>query len=152
MSHQSYSRHLPAPCIISTGIIVNKSDMKRLLQDLAWVKYSHFLDGEQKTEGKGWIVEIFDDEQQATLVVNQSLYLNLHSFDYLHLKVSDDGKTYFELVQDNRVLRLDTAENPQQAHPFESKVVPDGTLEEMVTQVLSARWDVQMDDDEHFHF
>ncbi|AFY37831.1 hypothetical protein Lepto7376_1488 [[Leptolyngbya] sp. PCC 7376] len=152
MSHQFYSRHLPAPCLISTGTVVNKSDMKRLLQDLAWVKYSHFLDGEQKSQGEGWIVEVFDDEQQATLVVHQSLYLNLHSFDYLELKVGDDGKTYFELVQDNRVLRLDVAQNPQQANPLEVKSVPDGALEEMVTQVLSARWDVQMDDDEHFHF
>ena len=151
MSHQSFSRHLPAPCIISTGIVVNKSDIKRLLQDLAWVKYSHFLDGEQKSEGEGWIVEVFDDEQQSTLVVNQSLYLNLHSFDYLHLKAGDDGKTYFELVQDNRVLRLEMAKNPQQTSPLEVKSVPDGALEEMVTQVLSARWDVQMDDDEHFN-
>ena len=126
--------------------------MKRLLQDLAWVKYSHILDGEQKSQGEGWIVEVFDDEQQATLVVNQSLYLNLHSFDYLELKTSEENKTYFELVQENRVLRLDIAENPhQQSTPLEVKSMPDGALEEMVTQVLSARWDVQMDD-EHFNF
>jgi hypothetical protein len=94
---------------------------------------------------------VFDDEQQATLVVNQSLYLNLHSFDYLHLQQSAEGQTYFELVQDNRVLRLDIAENPH-GNTLSMKVVPDGTLEEMVTQVLSARWDVQMDDDENFNF
>lgn len=150
MSHH-HSHHLPAPCIISSGIVVNKSDMKRLLQDLAWVHYSHFLDGEEKSRGEGWIVEVFDDEQQATLVVNQSLYLNLHSFDYLHLKEGDDGKTYFELVQDNRVLRLDVAENPH-GNALNTKIVSDGALEEMVTQVLSARWDVQMDDDENFNF
>lgn len=151
MSHQSYSRHLPAPCIVSTGTIVNKSDMKRLLQDLAWVKYSHFLDGDCKSHGEGWIVEVFEDEQQSTLIVNQSLYLNLQSFDYLELKTSETGNTYFELVQENRVLRLDVAENPQQMNPIEAKSMPDGALEEMVTQVLSARWDVQMDDD-HFNF
>ena len=151
MNHQFQSRYLPAPCIISSGIVVNKSDMKRLLQDLAWVRYRHYLDGEEKSSGEGWIVEVFDDEQQATLVVNQSLYLNLHSFDYLHLKEAEDGKTYFELVQDNRVLRLDVAENPN-GGALNHKVVPDGALEEMVTQVLSARWDVQMDDDENFNF
>lgn len=151
MNHQFPSRHLPAPCIISAGIVVNKSDMKRLLQDLAWVRYRHYLDGVEKSSGEGWVVEVFDDEQQATLVVNQSLYLNLHSFDYLHLKEAEDGKTYFELVQDNRVLRLEMAENPH-GNVLNSKVMPDGALEEMVTQVLSARWDVQMDDDEHFNF
>lgn len=149
MSHQSC--HLPAPCIIANGIIVNKSDMKRLLQDLAWVNYSHYLDGELKSQGEGWIVEVFDDEQQATLVVNQSLYLNLQSFDYLHLHQSVDGQTYFELVQDHRVLRLDVAEHPQ-GNVLNGRAVPDGALEEMVTQVLSARWDVQMDDDDGFNF
>ncbi|MGB2926517.1 MAG: hypothetical protein WBB82_14550 [Limnothrix sp.] len=152
MSHQYRSNYLPAPCIISSGIIVSKSDMKRLLQDLAWVHYSHFLDGEQKTSGEGWVVEIFDDQKQATLVVNQSLYLNLHSFDYLHLKEAENGKTYFELVQDNRVLRLDMVEQPDSGPQVAAKTMPEGTLEEMVTQVLSARWDVQMDDDEHFSF
>ncbi|MBV5261377.1 hypothetical protein FLX56_23455 [Synechococcus moorigangaii CMS01] len=152
MSHQCHSASLPAPCVVSTGILVNKSDMKRLLQDLAWVHYAHYLDGVLKEQGEGWIVEVFDDEQQATLVVNQSLYLNLHSFDYLALKqAGESGKTYFELVQDNRVLRLEMAENPQ-GNPFNSKNVPENTLEEMVTQVLSARWDVHMDDDENFNF
>ncbi|AMA10319.1 MULTISPECIES: hypothetical protein [unclassified Picosynechococcus] len=151
MSHQCHPTSLPAPCVVSTGILVNKSDMKRLLQDLAWVRYSHYLDGEVQKQGEGWIVEVFDDEQQATLVVNQSLYLNLHSFDYLALKQAETDKTYFELVQDNRVLRLEVAENPQ-ANPFNTKAVPESTLEEMVTQVLSARWDVHMDDDENFNF
>ncbi|ANV85378.1 hypothetical protein AWQ21_14005 [Picosynechococcus sp. PCC 7003] len=151
MSHQCHPTSLPAPCVVSTGILVNKCDMKRLLQDLAWVRYSHYLDGEVKTQGEGWIVEVFDDEQQATLVVNQSLYLNLHSFDYLALKQAEAGKTYFELVQDNRVLRLEVAENPH-ANPFNPKAVPESTLEEMVTQVLSARWDVHLDDDENFNF
>lgn len=109
------------------------------------------LDGEVQKQGEGWIVEVFDDEQQATLVVNQSLYLNLHSFDYLALKQAETDKTYFELVQDNRVLRLEVAENPQ-TNPFNTKAVPESTLEEMVTQVLSARWDVHMDDDENFNF
>ena len=152
MSHQCHpTPSLPAPCVVSTGILVNKSDMKRLLQDLSWVHYCHYLDSEPQEEGEGWVVEVFDDEQQATLVVNQSLYLNLHSFDYLALKKADTGKTYFELVQDNRVLRLDVAEKPQ-TQPFNSKTLPESTLEEMVTQVLSARWDVHLDDEENFNF
>jgi hypothetical protein len=151
MSHQCHPTPLPAPCVVATGILVNKSDIKRLLQDLTWVRYQHCLDGEVKEEGEGWIVEVFDDEQQATLVVNQSLYLNLHSFDYLALKQSEAGKTYFELLQDNRVLRLDPIESPQ-GSPLMVKTMPTGALEEMVTQVLSARWDVHMDDDENFNF
>ena len=123
--------------------------MKRLLKDLAWVHYVHYLDGEIQGSGEGWVVEVFEDKQQATLVVNQSLYLNLDSFDYLHLKQAPEQKTFFDLIQDNRVLRLHPAECPI-ATQINPKTMPAGALEEMVTQVLSAKWDVQMDDEDNF--
>ena len=50
------SSHLPAPCIIDSGIIVNKKDMQRLLRDLEHVRYHHFLDGNLQSEGEGYVI------------------------------------------------------------------------------------------------
>jgi hypothetical protein len=47
---------LPAPCIVDTGIIVNKEDMLRLLDDLEQVHYIYTLDGDLQSEGEGWLL------------------------------------------------------------------------------------------------
>ncbi len=113
--NKSQSRQpLPAPCIIDSGIIVNKEDMRRLLNDIGRVHYLHTLDGFIQSEGEGWIMEIFADATQATLVANHSLYLNLQSFDYLILDSDDQAQTCFELVQENRHLRLTPLSSPLQ--------------------------------------
>lgn len=138
---------LPAPCIIDSGTIINKEDMRRLLNDLGRVRYIHILDGEVQSEGEGWVIEIFADAQQATLVANHALYLNVHSFDYLRLHQSPTGQTQLSLRQDNRELLLIPTSNP-----LENPEVPQNlnaeALEAMVTQVLAAKWDVQLDDED----
>lgn len=147
MSYDQTSRQLPAPCIIESGIIVNKEDIKRLLNDLGRVRYVHTIDGKLQHQGEGWILEVFTDCHRSTIVANQTLYLNLHSFDYLELHKSPENESYFDLVQDNRQLRLIPVSQwtPDQdlTRSFDA-----ATLEEMVTQVLSAKWDVQLDDDD----
>jgi len=151
MNYDSSAPTFPAPCIINQGIIVNKDDMRRLLNDLGRVRYLHSVDGKLQGAGEGWIVEVFVDIQQATLVANHSLYLNVQSFDYLELTLSPDQQTYFDLIQDSRQLRLiPLASNLQD--PEGVRNLDPTTLEEMVTQVLSAKWDVQLDDDEDMPF
>ncbi|MEG3436232.1 hypothetical protein V0288_03800 [Pannus brasiliensis CCIBt3594] len=147
MNYHSPSHSLPAPCIIDSGVIVGKDDMRRLLDDLGRVRYLHTLEGVLQSEGEGWIVEVFSDSQQSTLVANYSLYLNVCSFDYLRLTRSPDGETYFDLVQDNRQLRLIPLSNPLQDPDIKRRLDAD-TLEAMVTRVLSAKWDVQFEDEE----
>lgn len=151
MSQDSSLDQLPAPCIIDCGTVINKDDIRRLLNDLGRVKYIHTLDGRIESEGEGWVIEVFCDPQQATLVANGSLYLNVQSFDYLELNISPEHQPYFNLVQDNRQLRLIPLINPQQGQEN-----PDNwdvnALEEMVTKVLSAKWDVQLDDDDDCPF
>lgn len=143
---QSQSPHqLPAPCIIDTGIIINKQDMLRLLNDLSRVRYIHTLDGKLQTEGEGCVMEVFSDPQRSTLVANQALYLNVQSFDFLQLSQSPAKEAYFDLTQDNRQLRLIPLSNPLQEQSAEH--LNADALEAMVTQVLSARWDVQIDDE-----
>ena len=115
MSYDQLNYRVSAPCIIDTGIILNKRDMQKLLVDLGRVRYLHIQDGQICSEAEGYILEVFANPQQATLVANHSLYLNVYSFDYLELKQSPEQETYFDLVQEGgRLLRLIPLTNPLQ--------------------------------------
>lgn len=146
MNQDPSSYQLPAPCIVDTGIIVQKDDMRRLLGSLQRVRYIHSLEGEVKSEGEGCILEVFNNSHQATLIANQALYLNVQSFDYLQLH--QDEENYFDLVQDNRQLRLIPLSASWQTDAISQ--LDTASLEAMVAQVLAARWDVQLDDEDSF--
>ncbi len=147
MSHDQSPPQLPAPCIIDTGTVINKQDMRQLLTDLGRVRYIHSLDGRLLSEGEGCVLEVFADPYRATLIANQAIYLNVYSFDYLHLHQSSKQEAYFDLIQDNRQLRLIPLSSPLQ-EPDNQRILNAAALEAMVTQVLSAKWDVQLDDDD----
>ncbi|MFB2920713.1 hypothetical protein [Aerosakkonema funiforme] len=150
MSQDQFPTQLPAPCIIDTGTIVNKLDMRRILTDLRHVRYLHIQDGKLQSEGEGFVLEVFADPSRATLVANHALYLNVYSFDCLDLKQSPQCECYFDLVQDSRRLRLIPLSNPLQ------EVVGDNfneaDLEAVVDRVLSAKWDLNIDDDSDYSF
>jgi hypothetical protein len=149
MSHDQLSGNikLPAPCIVDTGIVVNKQDMQRLLADLSRVRYSYSQDGCLLNENEGYVLEVFSDPQRSTLVANHTLYLNVHSFDYLELHRSSDQQAYFDLVQDSRKLRLVPLSNPLQEQTTRS--LNAAALEAVVAEVLSAGWDVRIDDEDN---
>ncbi|WP_013320917.1 hypothetical protein [Gloeothece verrucosa] len=151
MSYEKSSHQLPAPCIIDFGTIINKDDIRRLLNDLGRVRYVHTVDGKLLSQGEGWIVEVFADPNQATIVANHKLYINVLSFDYLKIEQSTDNESYFNLIQDSRQLRLIPLTNSLLDFDASQKLDADA-LEAMVTQVLSARWDVQLDDDDDCPF
>lgn len=146
MNHQTNYCQLPAPCVIESGILVNKEDIKRLINDLTQVRYIHSLDGIIQNQGQGWILEVFNDKNQATVVINNSLYINLQSFDYLQLTQVSPQESHFDLVQDNRKLTLIPLVTASQEVQT-SKNIGFDNLEEMLEEVLSAKWDVQLDDD-----
>lgn len=146
MKHQPNYCQLPAPCIIESGILVNKEDIKRLINDLTQVHYIHSLDGVIQNQGQGWILEVFNEPTQATVVINNSLYINIQSFDYLQLNQVSLQESHFDLVQDNRKLTLIPLVTPSQEQQT-SKNIGFDNLEEMLGEVLSAKWDVQLDDD-----
>lgn len=147
MTHNQRPHSLPAPCIVDTGIVVNKDDMRRLLATLGRVSYIHSLDYTVQSEGEGFVLDVFADPQQATLVANHGIYLNVQSFDYLHLHQSPNYETYYDLVQDNRLLRLIPLSNPLQEE-VTAQNLDEAALEAMLSEVLSAKWDVQIDDDD----
>lgn len=146
--HHSGNRDLPAPCLVDEGILIQKADMLRLLQDLGRVRYIHQQDNQVIRTGQGYIVEVFNNPQQATLVANRSLYLNVHSFDYLEMGRLSETESYFDLVQDNRCLRLIPLTNPLQDQS--DRNLNAAALEAMVTEALSASWDACLDDDGNF--
>ncbi|WP_035986018.1 hypothetical protein [Leptolyngbya sp. KIOST-1] len=139
---------IPAPCLIDSGVVVNKTDMLRLLQDLGQVQYRHLQDGIPLSEGQGLVMEVFADGQQATLVANHTLYINVFSFDCLELGQTDADGNYFDLVQDNRRLRLIPMSDP--LHDHITRSVNTAALEAMVADALSASWDACLDDDRNF--
>ncbi|BAZ07194.1 hypothetical protein [Calothrix sp. NIES-3974] len=145
MTHHLPETHIPAPCIINTGVVVNKLDMRRLLSDLGRVHYTYTRDGELHSQGEGDVLEVFSSPQRSTLVANQALYLNVNSFDYLELKQSPENETYFDLIQEGWCLRLIPQTTPIQERCDRTMTVT--AIEAMMEQVLSAKWDAEFDDD-----
>ncbi|MEO0868458.1 MAG: hypothetical protein AAFY17_08410, partial [Cyanobacteria bacterium J06642_11] len=80
--------------------------MVRILKHLGRVQYVHTQEEQVLKTGEGYVVEVFSDPQQATLVANSSLYLNVTSFDYMEMGQLADKQSYFDLIQDNRCLRI----------------------------------------------
>ena len=145
MTHDQFPTQLPAPCIIDTGVIVNKLDMRRILTDLRHVRYLHLQADKLQSEGEGFVLEVFADPRRATVVANHALYLNVYSFDYVELKQSPQKESYFDLVQDSRRLRLIPLTNPLYDRSTDS--LNDADLEAVVDEVLSSKWDLNIDDD-----
>ncbi|MEO0407573.1 MAG: hypothetical protein AAF289_09505 [Cyanobacteria bacterium P01_A01_bin.135] len=132
--------NLPAPCIVDVGTIVNKRDMRRILSNVGAVHY-RYLEGETcLAEGEGYVVEVFSDPNQATLVANQTLYLNVSSFDGIELRRSKD-EAQFDLLQDNRRLQLIPLSSP--LHEQAEHAIELATLEAMVSDVFPSDMDVR---------
>lgn len=135
----------PAPCIVNNGIIVNKLDIHKLLSDLGRVHYIYTQGDKLLSEGDGDVMEVFAHPQRSTLVANSTLYLNIYSFDYLELKQSDAQETYLDLIQEEYCLRLIPLFIPPEERCDDQ--FNNGVIEAMMDQVLSTRWDVEIDDD-----
>ncbi len=147
MSKHHGMESLPAPCIVDEGIVINQDDIKRLIADLCHVSYVHTIDGEVSSQGQGFIQEIFSDSNQSTLIANRKIYINLQSFDYLRLSKNTEEQAYFDLIQENRQLRLIPISRVTQPQTV-SKNLDAEAIEAMVTEVLSAHLDVQLDDED----
>lgn len=146
MTHDSAGLpNLPAPYLVDNGIVVNKADILRLLNDLGQVDYIDFQDHEVLSQGTGYVMDVFAEPGVSTLVANQSLYLNVNSFDYLELKKLPDGQACFKLVQENRCLQLLPLTTPIQEQV--TRAMDKVAIEEIVAEALSASWDACLDDD-----
>ncbi|GAB4214257.1 MAG: hypothetical protein OHK0012_11940 [Synechococcales cyanobacterium] len=90
--------------------------MHRLLSDLGRVYYWDMVDQEIVRSGEAYVMEVFADSTSATMIANASVYLNVYSFDCLVLGLDqqdqDTQQAIFDLIQENRTLRLRPLSNP----------------------------------------
>lgn len=146
MTHDSAGLpDMPAPCLVDQGIVVNKADMLRLLNDLGQVAYTDVHESKVLSEGTGYVMDVFAEPGVSTLVANQSLYLNVYSFDYIQLEKLPNEQACFKLMQDDRCLQIIPLTTPvkERAH----RDIDAVALEAIVAEALSASWDACLDDD-----
>ena len=137
-----------SPCVVDTGILVSKRDVYRVLSDLGHVRYVDILDGEVVSQGEGYVMEVYEDPQSATIVLNRTLYLNICSFDYLKFGLEDPDQSLplpqkpqsiLDLVQEQRILRLMPLSDPLSDR---LQVLEDSrALKEAVADAMASGWD-----------
>ena len=101
--------------IVNNGIIYNKKDMLMLIRDLGKVSFYEIVGGKVVNKGKGYVMRVCSNSEEPTLFLGGRVYINVGSFNYLKLKkVKDADNTLFELVGDERTIKLvpDTSEKP----------------------------------------
>ncbi len=104
--------------IVNNGIIYNKKDMLMLIRDLSKVSYFEFIGGKVSAKGKGYVIRVCSNADEPTLFLAGRIYMNVGSFNYLKLKkIKDSDNTLFELVGDERTIKLvpDANEKPMLA-------------------------------------
>jgi hypothetical protein len=102
--------------IVNNGIVYNKKDMLMLIRDLGKVSYFELVDGKVTSKGKGYVYRVCANSEEPTLFLAGRIYINVGSFSYLKLKkIKDADNTLFELVSDERIVKLvpDANEKPQ---------------------------------------
>lgn len=103
-----YKRKDAAPCFINEGTIYQKKDMLRALETLENLKYEFIIDGKVVREGQGALLKVFASRHSATLIINNCIFINVLSFDYMNFKSEASGPTVVELVEESRVLKLES--------------------------------------------
>lgn len=99
-----------APCIIGEGTLFNKRDMIRALETVENVTYYDIVDNRMVSSGEGTVLKVFANKENATLILNGVLFINVSSFKYLHFTPDKGGQLIIDLVNDSRTLRLIPAE------------------------------------------
>ncbi len=91
-------------CLVDYGIIHAKRDMIRILRDLDRVEYVDLIDNITAAKGEGYVVEVYANSYDSTLIFNQRLHINVNGFDFL--KISSVPAKVIDLISGHRVVRL----------------------------------------------
>jgi hypothetical protein len=93
--------------IVNNGIIYNKKDMLMLIRDLGKVSYFELMEGRVTNKGKGYVIRVCSNSEEPTLFIAGRIYINVGSFNYMKLrKIKDQDNTLFELVGEDRTIKL----------------------------------------------
>ena len=101
-------------CLVEQGIIYSKRDMIRILRDLDRVNYTDLIDNLSVAYGEGYVVEVYANSFDSTLVFNNRLHINVNSFDFL--KISSEPEKTVELISGHRIIKLKPLTNILQAN------------------------------------
>lgn len=97
-------------CLVNYGIIYSKRDMIRILRDLDRVEYADLIDEINVASGEGYVVEVYANSYDSTIVFNHRLHINVNGFDFLKIKSSPDKEV--ELISGHRIIKLKPLTNP----------------------------------------
>ena len=91
-------------CVVDQGIVYSKRDMIRVLRDLDKVSYIDLIDGVPVASGEGYLIDVYANSFDSTLVFNNRLHINVHGFEFL--KVGTSPQKFIELVSGHRIIKL----------------------------------------------
>lgn len=91
-------------CLIEYGIVYSKRDMIRVLRDLDRVEYVDLIDNLTVAQGEGYVVEVYANSYDSTIVFNHKLHINVNGFDFLKIKSNPDK--WVELISGHRIIKL----------------------------------------------
>lgn len=92
------------PCLVESGTVYSKRDMIRILRDLDRVEYKDFIDDSVVAKGEGYVIEVYANGTDSTLIFNNRLHINVNGFDFLKIKSSP--KKEVELISGHRIIKL----------------------------------------------
>jgi hypothetical protein len=98
------------PCIVGIGMITSKKDMMRVLRGFDHVKYSDIIDDKTQSEEEAFVVDVFCNDYESTIIFNRRIYINVQNFEYLRMVQNLPGVV--ELIEGHRTLRLEAANDP----------------------------------------
>ena len=91
-------------CLVDSGIIYSKRDMIRVLRDLDRVEYIDLIDNVSVAQGEGYVVEVYINGYDSTVVFNNRLHINVNSFEFL--KIRSNPEKVVELISGHRIIKL----------------------------------------------
>lgn len=98
------------PCIVGTGVVTSKQDMMRVLRGFDHVKFTDVIDDKVQIEDEAFVVEVFCDDAESTIIFNRRIHLNVENFEYLRIIQNLPGVV--ELIEGHRTLRIESATDP----------------------------------------
>ena len=78
--------------------------MIRVLRGLDRVEYVDLVDSSTVAKGEGYIVEVYANSFDSTIVFNHKLHINVNGFDFL--KISSNPERSIELISGQRIIKL----------------------------------------------
>ncbi len=91
-------------CLVDYGIVYSKRDMIRVLRDLDRVEYVDLIDNLAVAKGEGYVIEVYANVHDSTIIFNNRLHINVNGFDFLKIKSAPENA--IELISGHRIIRL----------------------------------------------